>query len=193
MRRMKCILNNVKWFRNVNYNNVAKMSRPMILNLNCVIICEPEELMRMNSLTDDNVQSRSNRIIHPNGGETDTVCRTCWLHKIHQEPLDTSWIVNVRVNKCFICTTLPAGMMPMCRWQGCSVTLRSFSERSASCWVRPIMPCIISLNIPSPPTHTTLLWTNTKASVMKPSPIELSCCNPLIAQWLHGARVIDME
>ena len=103
-----------------------------------------------------------------------------------QEPLDTTSIVIIRVSKCFICTTLPAGMMPMWRWQGRSVTLRSFSERPASCWVRPIMPCIISLNIPSPPTHTTLLWTNTKASVMKPSPIELSCCNPLVARWLHG-------
>lgn len=52
--------------------------------------------------------------------------------------------------------TLPAGMMPIWSEQGCKAAEGSFSQTPASCWVRPIKPCSISLNMPSPPTHTTL-------------------------------------
>jgi hypothetical protein len=48
----------------------------------------------------------------------------------------------------------PAGMMPMWRSHDCREG--SCSDSPASCCVRPITPCSSSLNIPSPPTHTTL-------------------------------------
>lgn len=49
--------------------------------------------------------------------------------------------------------------------QGCKVTPGSFSQVPASCWVRPITPWSISLNMPSPPTHTTLFKSSTRPFV----------------------------
>lgn len=56
-------------------------------------------------------------------------------------------------------------MIPMWRGHGCKVRAGSFSQRPASCCVLPITPWSISLNMPSPPTHTTLLKVNTRVFV----------------------------
>lgn len=61
--------------------------------------------------------------------------------------------------------SLPAGMMPMCSGHGCKTTSGSFSQRSASCCVRPTTPWSTSLNMPSPPTHTTLSFGQAEASL----------------------------
>lgn len=76
-------------------------------------------------------------------------------------------------------------MMPMCSGQGCRATVGSFSQRPASCCVRPIKPWSISLNMPSPPTHTTLLWTNTGVSVRTAPPNRLSSHNGHESHCLH--------
>lgn len=60
---------------------------------------------------------------------------------------------------------LPAGMMPIWRGHGCKATAGSFTQRPASCCVRSIKPWSNSLNMPSPPTQTTLSKTNTKVYV----------------------------
>lgn len=75
--------------------------------------------------------------------------------------------------------SLPAGMMPIWSGHGCKVTAVSFSQSPASCCVRPIKPWSISLNMPSPPTHTTLPEENTGISVRKapPGQLILLCCS----------------
>lgn len=67
-------------------------------------------------------------------------------------------------------SSLPAGMMPMCSGHGCKMTSGSFSQRPASCCVRPTTPWSTSLNMPSPPTHTTLSLEQKEASLVFSSP-----------------------
>lgn len=128
-------------------------------------------------LTNDYVQSRRNRVDHSYSGITHTVCGAyCWCKTTECVPLQPHvWHLNSwrRV-------LLPAGMMPIWSGQGCKVTAGSFSQQPASCCVRPISPWSISLNIPSPPTHTTLLENKTRESFITGKHLPLS--SPVLVQ-----------
>lgn len=60
----------------------------------------------------------------------------------------------------------PAGMIPMRREQGTSSESAWSRSTPWFVWVRMIKPCRISLNIPSPPTHTTLTRKIVRTQVM---------------------------
>lgn len=67
----------------------------------------------------------------------------------------------------------PAGMIPMRSEQGSRVSSGQFRSIPLSICVLQIRPWMISLNIPSPPTHTTLH--ESQPSMMSPDQCGLDC------------------
>lgn len=121
-------------------------------------------------LTYDDVQSWRHWVDDAHRGKTHAVRGACRWDDRAERAASRVWLSIKRTDICKRSSSSPAGMMPMCSGQGCKTTSGSFSQWPASCCVRPTTPWSTSLNMPSPPTHTTLSLEQREASLVFPSP-----------------------